>query len=101
MKQNDRMINKISINHSDIKKQIVKNSSQIKSNLLRKRKFSSEAMNRFPDCLTILYGRISYKHIGKIFKFVADLTQNSDINVFDTKLLICYYNKHIKENKGM
>jgi len=39
----------------------------------------------------------SYKHIGKGFKFLADLIRNTDIDDMNITLIICQYKGDIDE----
>ena len=40
---------------------------------------------------------VSYKHIGKRLKFLADFTRNTDIDNVNMTLIICHYKEDIDE----
>jgi hypothetical protein len=54
--------------------------------------FLIESCQRLLQCLIIQSMKNSelYEHIGKVFKFFADLTQNTNINKDSIKFLICH-----------
>ena len=60
-------------------------------------RFQIEVMTRLLDCVIIWLMKRNelYGHIGKRFKFLPDVSWNTDINEDNITLVICHYNEYI------